>query len=96
MILLLLALFIVFYVAPALISYLGIRWQYQNEWKGLEPELDSFIMVFTPVLNWAYSIFIMMDLLFKSLDETADNMDKSKLNNAIKDKKIGSKFFGVK
>lgn len=84
------------YIVPAVISYLGIRHQHKNEWEGLEPGIADFVMVFTPLLNWGYSIFIVMSVSFDALGEAMDKAEESKTNRRIKNKKIGSKFFRLK
>lgn len=84
------------YVLPAIISYVGIRYQFKYEWKGLEPDLGAFAMVFVPLLNWGYAIFTLMNITFSELEKVLDKSDESKLNKEILNKKLGSRFFRLK
>ena len=81
----------VFYIFPALIAYLGIRHMYKTEYNMLQPELDDFLMVFVPLLNWGMAIYILMSFLFDGIDEIADSA--TKVDKKIRDRNIGDKFF---
>jgi hypothetical protein len=75
-----------FYIVPAIIAYFGIRSQFKNEWKDLEPDAGALSMVFVPFLNIGYAIFIIMDRGIEMMES------RPKKTNIKKDE-FAKKFF---
>ncbi len=88
--------FIFLYGFPVLVSYFGIKYQFEHEWKELNVDVMAFVFVFVPLLNWGYSFFTIMDWAFNEMDQELDNFDKSKLNKKLENDEIGNKFFRIK
>lgn len=81
------------YLLPAIISYFGVRYRYKTEWKHSTPDIHDILLVVIPGLNWVGAIWILMDLMFASMDKGFDSIEKSAMNKKIKNKNIGKKLF---
>lgn len=92
----LITLLLLFYVTPAVVSYLGIRRQYRNEWVRSEPSVTDLLMVFVPLLNWGFAMFSVIEFTIRLLDKISDALRNSTINKRIKRSNLIKRFFNVK
>lgn len=82
-----LILFIVLYLIPASISYVGVRYEYKNKYDMmLEPDIFDFLSVVTPAVNVGVALLYIFELF-------NDKLLKPLIKLKLKDKRIISRFF---
>lgn len=82
-----------FYLTCCLIAYFGIRYQYKNEWSSIKPGVSDLIMVFTPLLNFGYAFYMLLNWSLNYLEKADNIVENSSINKKIVEKSIGNKFF---